>query len=223
MDVPALKAYFDNICSQFEFLKEEILKKDIEIGELRTELGIRRKANETLVTQMNDKEKQVEALKRDISRLQEDNAAFSKVSHIIAMEKENSKLRSEVEMLTKRLSRSRPPPQITESEHTLPGNLPNLCLNTSVWCMESVVSVPVQETVTVPDTYIKVPDTQTEEEETFYEKRIKGVDYYISEMTSYIYKKEEDDEVGEKVGRIEKTEGNKTKVVWNKEGNLGPP
>lgn len=236
MDSTSMKAYFDNICVQFEGFKVDMLKRDLEIKELRDEIVIRRRAQETQVEVINEKEKHIQSLQQDISRLKEDNAAFSKVSHIIAMEKENSKLRSEVEMLTKRLSRSRPPPQITESEHTLPGNLPNLCLNAGVWCMESVVTVPIQEKEPEPVTYqitesektlpgnlsnsaeSTVPLQEPEEEgESFYIKRIKGVDYYISEMTSYIYKKEGDEEVGDKVGRLEKTEGNKSKVVWIKE------
>lgn len=235
MDSMSMKEYFDNICLQFEGFKTDILKRDVVLKELRDEIAIRSRAAETHVEVINEKERQIQSLQQDISRLQEDNAAFSKVSHIIAMEKENSKLRSEVEMLTKRLSRSRPPP-LPESEHKLPGNLSNHCLNNGVWCLESVVQQKEPELGNQPNLCLNtgvistfpvvdpdplplpllVPDPE-EEGESFYIKRIKGVEYYISEMTSYIYKKEEDDEVGEKVGRLEKTEGNKTKVVWIKE------
>lgn len=46
---------------------------------------------------------QIVDMNTELTKLKEENAAFSKVSHIIAMEKENSKLRQEISMLQKRI------------------------------------------------------------------------------------------------------------------------
>ena len=191
IDIEYMKGYLsslgDNISKEIESYQEEIKMYKGVIIDMQNKYDTVVSDNESKTGDIQRLNDQVLSLTKDISRLQEDNAAFSKVSHIIAMEKENAKLRAEIEFLNKRIM--------------------NKSLKAAINVIEEVRNDSQQE-------LIKEVPIQ-EEEETFYEKKIKGIVYYISEKTSLIYKKNDDEEVGDKVGRLEKTTDKKTKIIWD--------
>lgn len=188
-----------HICKQFSelgevvsirlaYYKELVQSLNIKIVQLSDENSNYKNAYEAKAAMVDDLTDEIRTLKNNVKKLEDDNAAFSKVSHIIAMEKENAKLKSDIQLLTHRcniLSKRNiniPAPQ-PEQPQTEPKNV-----------------IPSQE--------------HMEHEETFIEKKIKGIIYYISEDKQYIYEKLEDGDVGKKLGHLEK-KNDKVKAIWD--------
>lgn len=207
VDIEYMKTYLsnlsENISNEFTEYQNIIYSLKVKITELLTE-------RESMMKIINNKDdelckthKQLQELMDNVAKLKEDNAAFSKVSHIIAMEKENSKLRAEVEFFKSKLEKNKVIIGTQVSEPTI---------------LEIPVHVEEAPVQTISQEAPVILEKQVEEaiEEEFYEKTIKGVVYYISEKTSLIYKKNDDEEIGDNVGRLEKIIDNKTKVTKSK-------
>jgi len=122
---------------------------------------------------------------------------FAKVSHVVSLEKENAKLKLELSKFK----------------------------NSSKDKAEAAIQVePIDELSSskiMDEANKEKEEKQTEEEEDFYEKKIKGATYYISSLTQKIYEKTEDGEVGKHVGLLQKEAKmlnnmtkTVTKVVW---------
>lgn len=119
----------------------------------------------------------VSTLRAEVARLAEEVAAFSKVSHIIAMEKENARLKGEVKALMERLSKPTP------------------------------VLAPLPAAIAP-----KKDDSEPEEE--YVQKKIKGTMFFVSTKDSVVYE-DLDGEVGQRLGRLEHKKDGKLKVVWD--------
>lgn len=130
-----------------------------------------------LTRDLEDRSNEVSTLKEELAKLREENAAFSRVSHIIAMEKENARLRGEVKTLTERLATAKPASQAPQASQAPPQPLP-----------------PTPS------------PTEDQGDEEFYEKKIKGAVFFISASTSIVYENVEG-EVGQRVGRLDKKDG----------------
>jgi chromosome segregation ATPase len=130
----------------------------------------------------------IERLETIIKQLEQEKIDFTKVSHVVAIEKENAKLRQEIDVLKKRF----------QEYETKKG--------------EEVV-VPVTENENE-----NADEGEEEEEEMeieVQEKKIKGVVYFVdSKDGKTVYKRNEDGTVGDVVGMLEK-HGTKTKIIWN--------
>ena len=204
IDIEYMKGYLsslgDNISKEIESYQEEIKMYKGVIIDMQNKYDTVVSDNESKTGDIIRLNGQISSLTKEILRLQEDNAAFSKVSHIIAMEKENAKLRAEVDFLNKRIRQR----SVKEEPKATINVIEEVRKDSQDATFKDVIKDVIKE----------VP-IQEEEEETFYEKKIKGVTYYISEITSLIYKKNDDEEVGDKVGRLEKTAENKNKVIWD--------
>jgi len=74
------------------------------------------KNNKRLEKENIDLHNETHALQQKIIQLQEENAAFSKVSHIVAMEKENARLQRELSDLKAKLVKVEPPPKQQDAE-----------------------------------------------------------------------------------------------------------
>lgn len=139
-----------------------------------------RETNQVLTIQNTQYEDEIRQLKESIKSMEEDRRAFVKVSHVVAIEKENARLRQEIDgLLTK--------------------------------------SVPAKETVTEPALVNEKKTVEREPPQALLEvneKKIKGIIYFVSkEDDRTIYKKNEDDSIGDAVGYLEKV-GDKFKVSW---------
>jgi hypothetical protein len=110
-----------------------------------------------------EKDKLVKELQDKVKVLEEDILHMRKVSHIVALERENSSLKEQLAKM--KLSVATPP--------------------------KAAMVAPLE----------------------VYEKTIKGIVYYIDDNLT-IYKKNEDDSIGESLGKLIREEG-KTRVQWN--------
>lgn len=131
-------------------------------------------------------------LERENGRIIEENKSFMKVSQIVAYEKENAKLRKEIEALNEKLN--------------------------NVYVDKPVIE-PKVEAPSVDETEVekkKVEEAEEEPELSLYEKKIKGVVYYVSDdVHMRIYTRLPDGEVGDEVGKYEKDEETgKSKAVF---------
>lgn len=139
-----------------------------------------RETNQVLTIQNTQYEDEIRQLKESIKSMEEDRRAFVKVSHVVAIEKENARLRQEIDVLLTK-------------------------------------SVPAKETVTEPALVNEKKTVEREPPQALLEvneKKIKGIIYFVSkEDDRTIYKKNEDDSIGDAVGYLEKV-GDKFKVSW---------
>ena len=138
-------------------------------------------------------------LKQKIELLEQNYKEFSRVSHVVALEKENAKLRNEVAKLKAPSQKPIEHAQTPQPEPELPAPIEN-----------------TQTTQNQPEPEL-APQHESEPEEEFYEKKIKGVVYYVSNLTNKIFQKTEDDEIGQELGFLQKETKNQktvTKVVW---------
>lgn len=179
---------------QFAYEKEAQTHKDCrdKLEEIMKENERMRPLISALEGELADTQRQNEKMRTQISVLEDDRAQFAKVSHIIALEKDNAKLKAELDAHKARLAAT--------------------MTTTIASTTKALESPPIVEPI------IEAADEEPEdpEESSFYEKKIKGVVYFVGETTSNIYKKIGDDEIGDLVGRLEKDEKTKkTKVVWN--------
>lgn len=141
--------------------------KSIELETTRLQLA-------TLTKAWSDDRERMVQLEQHICDLKEENAAFSKVSQIIAMEKENARLRNEINLLQKKFHKE----------------------------VEVVQVVIVPESEPQHEEVEKEAEAEVEKEESFLLKKIKGKLYYVSESDKQIYECLADEEIGERVGRL---------------------
>lgn len=126
-----------------------------------------RTLHDNQMSQIKEKDEVIKSLQDKILALEDDIKNFRKVSHIIALERENSALKEKIAKLTA-------PAQSANS------------------------SLPVTPSLEV------------------YEKKIKGQIFYVDTVdNSTVYKKNDDDTVGECVGHLVKDKDTgKTKMLW---------
>ena len=165
----------------FHLIKEEKRVINTRYDDLKYSFDKETKAHQQCQNKLEEIFKDNEKMKSQINVLEEDRAQFAKVSHIIALEKDNAKLKAELEAHKQRIA--------------------------------TLSAVPVA----FAPTPSQVVEEAAAEDQSFYEKKIKGVIYYVGVETSTIYMKE-NEEVGDTVGTIEKDPvTGKNKVVWFKQ------
>jgi uncharacterized phage infection (PIP) family protein YhgE len=147
----------------------------------------------------------VKQLNEIIKNMEEDHKEFSKVSHIVRMERDNCRLKDHIRILERRIAFYQ---NTTQSiQETLTQETP----------IEEtpVEETPIEETPTHETPIPETPVAEEKEENIYTEKKIKGVVYYVSQ-DNFIYTKESDNSVGVQIGTIETLTTGKTKVKWNK-------
>lgn len=193
-----------SLVSELTDYKHRLKEEQCKTSSLLNDLEILRRENVSLISR--------------VENLEADRREFAKVSHVVALEKENARLKAE---LTKNIDQLKAK-VVTFTE-----------------------SVSVQTTVTqehqqdnyredtllahqagnegIVDTNKEVNnDTQTsnnstvvsEPSERFKTKKINGIFYYINVDSNVIYERTEDGELGDELGVLRK-EGRKTIVVWH--------
>lgn len=94
---------------------EKLQNMQLTEAALRIEVkALQYKVDEFTQSKIEDRER-ICTLEHHINELKEENAAFSKVSQIIAMEKENARLRNEIASLQKKLCKEPEPEEQEES------------------------------------------------------------------------------------------------------------
>lgn len=86
--------------TQIELLKENLKTTEITLDTIRSEnikLLELKTINEDLQNELNNKNSLITKLEKNIKDMEDDRKQFTKVSHVIAMEKENARLKSELE------------------------------------------------------------------------------------------------------------------------------
>jgi len=187
-----LKASFVSINVENENIKNQY-------DSLKSSHDVERRAHIECQDRLEKIIKDNETMKKQINILEEDRAQFAKVSHIIALEKDNAKLKAELETHKAKLAMA------MSVSNTVP----------SVPSQEVVNEAPLVKKEDVEGKeHAEEPQNSIEDTE-FYEKKIKGTVYFIGTKTNTIYSKTEEDEIGDAVGKLEKNDATgKSKVVW---------
>ena len=171
--------------TELEEAKQILLIADTKLRNMKTENDVLKEDNRRLVTNVDTLKVEVNELKKVIENLEQDKKDFTRVSHVVAMEKENNKLRTELTALKAQIAK--------------------LTTNT------------VDE-VKDGDNHNN-NEVEGEESLDVFEKKIKGIVYYVSSKEDCtIYTKNDDGTLGEAVGYLEKdAKTQKTKVKWTKQ------
>lgn len=164
--------------------------------------------NKDLSQQLEVSQKEVDNLKKKVQEAEDDQKQFTKVSHIINMERENTHFKQQIAILERRVAFYQN--QCNELKSQLQSQSP---MNQSTQSTQST-DAPIQDETTLVTDESQAHDEQ-EDALSVVEKKIKGVYYYVSDEND-IYAKNEDESIGELKGKIEVLSSGKTKVKWYK-------
>lgn len=146
-----------------------------------------------LLSRIDDMTSKTNKLVDELKEAKRGQTEFTKVSQIVSMERENNALKSEIAVLKTRINRL--------SSDTVTKNVSQMSES-----MENVISD------TAHPTKKELEDETDNASEEFYEKKIKGITYFIS--NDVIYENLNGEEVGKRLGVLTKVEG-RTKVMWD--------
>lgn len=165
--------------------------------------------NKDLSQQLEVSQKEVDNLKKKVQEAEDDQKQFTKVSHIINMERENTHFKQQIAILERRVAFYQN--QCNELKSQLQSQSP---MNQSTQSTQTYTDAPIQDETTLVTDESQGHDEQ-EDALSVVEKKIKGVYYYVSDEND-IYAKNEDESIGELKGKIEVLSSGKTKVKWYK-------
>lgn len=163
----------------------------------------------------------IKQLNETIRGMEEDHKEFSKVSHIVRMERDNCRLKDHIRILERRIAfyqnnaveaPVQEPPVEEPPVQEPPVQEPPVVEETPVE-EPPMEETPVQEPPVITESSSVEESEQDENIHT--EKKIKGIIYYVSKQNT-IHIKESDGSVGIQVGTIETLTTGKTKVKWIK-------
>ena len=158
--------------------------------------------------------KTISDLERDNHRMVEENKQFLKVSQIIMYEKENTKLKREVEQLSQMIQKIKKEVVQKPLDDTTDGD--QLSQVTEQPASQSVETSVEQIAIVAEEPSAIIPTQEDETPEvSVYEKKIKGIVYYVSDDEHMrIFEKQDTGEIGDELGYLELTAGGKYKAVW---------
>ena len=172
----------ETLSSELEEAKNILMIADMKLTNIEKENDSLKFDNEQLQKDLSSEKQEIVKLRCTIDTMEQDKKDFTRVSHVVAMEKENNKLRTELSAL------------------------------------KATLSKPTESIVNQTQECYNEKDKEEGQNLSVYEKKIKGIVYYVScQEDLTIYKKNEDGTLGESVGYLEKdTITQKTKVKWTK-------
>jgi hypothetical protein len=175
------------------------------------EVILLRERAEQLEKQKNMAEDMVRQLQNDIQGLKDENKSFMSVSTIVSMTNENAKLKQQLALIQKSLYKRNTPPNNVSNEQPVSSvsSVQEASTLSTVVDQESSHEAPTLSTVVDQESTPR--NVEEDEEVEYFEKKIKGVLYYIDDQDN-IYAIE-DGEVGAKVGHYV-TKNDKKKVKW---------
>jgi chromosome segregation ATPase len=210
-----INTYFNNLGNYFhtriDHYEDTLSKIQTEIVSLTEKYNIAQNQIASHLKIIGDKDNLITKLEADIKRLEDEKNAFSRVSQIIAMEKENTRLKADLEFLSTRLNKL-----VTKAVDD--------SVKDAETCTKEVVAEAVAKDAAKDEDGGEQKDDRGEcgEEELHepvYKKKIKGTLYFIGENTKRIYQIDENDKVGQHIGHLQtifdKDKNEKLKVVWN--------
>lgn len=224
---------------------------------LENELSLVKNENIEMVAQVQEYKTQHDLMMRNLNRLQtevddfeDERKRFSRVSHVIAMEKENHRLKQDIDLQERRIQiYQNQLKQYLQPQHAVWNNSIELPVSAEVHVIQDTIvqneasqaqdvivndvnpqneplqdaivnDVPLQDEVVVENAHQSFED-ETEDDENddeeginVVEKKIKGVIYYLADNGD-IYQKNDDESIGDLLGRLETSVSGKTKVKWN--------
>lgn len=181
-----------NLRATREQYDERLIQFKKDLDDARIEASAAELACRKAMVDLRSAEQEKQDMALTLSSLQEELAGYRRVSQIVMYEKENARLRKELEELKKTLiARSAPPS---------PPPAP-------VTASASASASPAPED----------PEDQEEEELEVVEKKIGKVVYYVSESDLSVYQKMPDESVGNVVGKLSgkaDLKSTKPNVTW---------
>jgi hypothetical protein len=194
----------------FEDVQRLITK---EIDDINTKLQ-EEKANTTYLKKMNTEyentimclQKQVEQLTVQLQASEDEQRQLLKVSHVVSIEKENAKLKKDILTLENKLNNISQLQTSTSYKTTSPPSSPSVYPSSTIDTPNKMSEInsnsEIEKEMNKKD---KTDQEETTQDETqsmnVKEKVIKGKTYYISDDKN-IYIKNEDESIGELVGKI---------------------
>lgn len=173
--------------------------------------------NKDLGMKLASSQKEVEKFKRKVQEAEDDQKQFTKVSHIINMERETTHLKQQIAILERRVA------FYQNQCNELKDQKNTLCLFEEQSTQTETQDVTTVDIDTKNEVYndqeqeTNACNTQEDEEDglNVVEKKIKGIVYYVSDDGD-IYDKNEDESIGQLKGKMEVLSSGKTKVKWFK-------
>lgn len=229
----ALSIIWDNANKQITTLMSE--KQALE-----NELSLVKNENIEMVAQVQEYKTQHDLMTRNLNRLQtevddfeDERKRFSRVSHVIAMEKENHRLKQDIDLQERRIQiYQNQLKQYLQPQHAVWNNSIELPVSEEVHVLQDTIvqnehepsqaqdvivnDVPLQDEAVVENAHQSFEDETEDDDEgiNVVEKKIKGVIYYLADNGD-IYQKNDDESIGDLLGRLETSVSGKTKVKWN--------
>lgn len=186
-------------CKEYDANRRDVEDK---YKELSYAYGLCTKQIEYMGKQNEEFMSTISRLQKQIETIEDDKRQLTKVSNIIAIERENSRLKFELEYLKKRLAKT--------TEKVPVGTVAaETCAPTIVETDIDNVKTGVEETV-VESKEHAVEETVVEAEDDIevYEKKIKNIVYYVSTKDDMsVYEKDSDGSIGNKIGYLQKVNG----------------
>lgn len=193
-EVQRLNVQINDLDSEVKEYRQQLEHASTNMKKFETDNAELTVSNDHLREVVQSQQQDIERLQAAIKQLEQEKIDFAKVSHVVAIEKENAKLRQELEFSRKKLQEYEAKKGDDENEQP-----------------KSVI-VPEKQVV---DEVPPLEDENDEEEIEVQEKKIKGVVYFVNTKDGKtVYQKNEDGTIGDVVGMLEK-HGTKTKIIWN--------
>lgn len=190
--VQIITRIIDEKDAQIIALSKQVEDKNETIGSLNQQFQEQATEIDDLKKDNESFKEQIDYYKEQLKEATRDQREFTKVSQVVQLEKDNAKLKADVTMLEERIKRLLNKQQtVIESKH-------------------------IEQEVAEPEPDIE-SDLENPPGPQVYEKKIKGVSYYISDDDDMIiYKKEDDGSIGPALGKLERhAETQKLKIIWN--------
>jgi chromosome segregation ATPase len=208
MDITDIPLFFENVGMKVNAI---VTSLQTNVDTLQKELNILKTVNKGLSEDLQTALFRVVELEKDnrnlinkIDGLEEDRKNFSRVSQIIAMEKENSRLKTEIDTLNSKLQRMM---DATKKQKTI---LPE---TKEEECNDEVPQPDLSQPNLLQPTILQADsELASQTEQSLKIKKIKGRNYYVSE-DNIIYEYMDDASAGKALGCIDKI-NNKLKASW---------
>lgn len=163
--------------------------------------------NKDLSQQLEVSQKEVNNLRKKVQEAEDDQKQFTKVSHIINMERENTHFKQQIAILERRVAFYQ-----NQCNELKLQSQSHMLMNQLTQSTQTYTDAQIQD-----ETNSVKGESNDEQDDglSVVEKKIKGVIYYVSDEND-IYERNEDESIGELKGKIEVLSSGKTKVKWYK-------
>jgi hypothetical protein len=184
-------------------VKETIMALTIKLTEsidmLTSENKSVKETNQVLIEQVASLEVRLKDLSRDLENSQEEQRQLLKVSRVVAIEKDNARLRVELQQLEAKFQLLK-----CSKTHIVPSPLSKEEETHNERQIDATPTIihPVIQQVNAIGNDTKTELYHEEEALNVREKTIKGISYYLSDDNN-VYEKNDDESIGELLGRID--------------------